>query len=130
MLELVSQSYWCPSISCYIAKYMSSCDACQHVKAFPTMKSRKLMLNRIPKQHWQVISVNLITELPLSHGYNIILVVVDQLSKRIHTIPMTTRVDSSRIAHLFLEHVWHHHRILEQILSDWGSTFISKFSTE
>src|SRR5258708_19341113 len=31
---------------------------------------------------------------------------------------------------LFLEHIWHHHRLLEEVISDCGSTFISNFSAE
>src|SRR5258705_13888600 len=31
---------------------------------------------------------------------------------------------------LFLEHIWHHHRLLEEVISDCGSTFISNFSLE
>src|SRR5258707_2993080 len=31
---------------------------------------------------------------------------------------------------LFLEHIWHHHRLLEEVISDHGSAFISNFSRE
>ena len=82
----------------YIGKYISGCDTCQHVKTFLTLKAGKLMPNKIPDCQWQVISVDLIMELPLSQGFDTILVVVDHLSKRIHTIPTTTKVDSSGIA--------------------------------
>ena len=88
------------------------------------------MPNKIPDHQWQVISIDLITELPLSQGFDAILVIIDCLSKRIHTIPMTTKVNSSGIARLFLHHVWHHHSLPEEVISDQGSTFISKFSKE
>src|SRR5258708_29668935 len=65
-----------------------------------------------------------------SKGYNAILVVVDRLSKCIHTIPTVTTVDSAGVACLFLEHVWRHHGLLEAVISDRGSTFISNFSRE
>src|SRR5260221_314540 len=39
-------------------------------------------------------------------------------------------VDFAGVAHLFLEHVWRHHRLPEAIISDRGSTFISNFSRE
>ena len=63
------------------------------------------MPNKIPDRRWQVISVDIIGELPLSQGFDAIMVVVDHLSKRIHTIPTTTQMDSAGIACLFLEHV-------------------------
>jgi hypothetical protein len=74
--------------------------------------------------------VDVIGELPLSRGFDAILVVVDRLSKRIHAIPTTTQMDSSGMARLFLEHVWRHHGLPDEIISDRGPTFVSRFSRE
>src|SRR5260221_3570263 len=80
-LELVSQNYWWPGLSRYIAKFVMGCNTCNQTKTFPTQKVGKLIPNKVPDQHWQVISINMIGELPDSKGYNTILVVVDHLSK-------------------------------------------------
>src|SRR5258708_1419196 len=72
----------------------------------------------------------MIRELLDSKGYNAILVVVDCLSKQIHTIPTVTSLDSTGVAQLFLEHVWHHHRLPEEVISNHGPAFISNFSHE
>src|SRR5258707_966572 len=101
-----------------------------HCKSFPMQKVGKLTPNQIPTCHWEVISVDTIGELPESKGYNAILVAVDRLSKCIHAIPTITMVDSTGVACLFLEHVWRHHGLLEAVISDRGSTFISNFSRE
>src|SRR5258707_4285485 len=90
----------------------------------------KLIPNQIPACHWEVISVDTIGELPESKGYNAIFVAVDRLSKHIHAIPTITMVDSTGVAHLFLEHVWRHHRLPEAVISDRGSAFVSNFSRE
>jgi len=58
------------------------------------------MPNRVPDCHWQIILVDLITELPQSQGYNAIMVVVDCLSKQAHIIPMTSDVMASGVAQL------------------------------
>jgi transposase InsO family protein len=129
-LELVSRNYWWPGLPRYIGSYVSGCDTCQRVKSFPASKVGKLMPNKVPSRRWQVISVDVIGELPLSRGYDAILVVVDRLSKRIHAIPTTTQMDSSGMARLFLEHVWRHHGLPDEIISDRGPTFVSKFSHE
>ena len=60
----------------------------------------------------------MIGELPESHGNNAILVVVDRLSKCIHAIPTVTSVDSEGVACLFLENVWQHHGLPDEIISD------------
>src|SRR5258705_4113629 len=72
----------------------------------------------------------MIGELPDSKGYNAVRVVVDHLSKWIHTVPTVTSLDSAGVAWLFLEHVWHHHGLPEEVISDHGPTFISNFSHE
>src|SRR5258705_1141153 len=129
-LELVSQNYWWPGLSRYVTKFVAGCDACNRMKTFPMQKVGKLIPNKVPDQRWQVISVDMIRELPDSKGYNAILMVVDRLSKRIHAIPTVTSLDSTGVARLFLEHVWHHHRLPEEVISDCRPTFISNFSHE
>src|SRR5258705_7237412 len=72
----------------------------------------------------------MIRELPDSKGYNAVLVVVDRLSKRIHAVPTVTSLDSAGVAQLFLEHVWRHHGLLEEVISNRGPAFMSNFSCE
>src|SRR6202453_3401529 len=72
----------------------------------------------------------MIGELPESRENTAILVVVDCLSKRIHAIPMVTSLDSEGVARLFLENVWRHHGLPDEVISDGGSAFVSKFSKE
>src|SRR5258708_37068653 len=72
----------------------------------------------------------MIRELPDSKGYNATLVVVDRLSKWIHTIPTVTSLDSTGVAQLSLEHVWCHHGLPEEVISDCRPAFISNFSCE
>src|SRR5258707_3248505 len=56
--------------------------------------------------------------------------VVDRLSKRIHAIPTVTSLDSTGVARLFLEHIWCHHGLLEEVISNHRSAFVSNFSCE
>jgi len=93
-------------------------------------KVGKLIPNKVPDQCWQVISIDIIGELPDLRGYNAVLVVVDHLSKQIHTIPTVTSLDSTGVAWLFLKHVWCCHGLLEEVISDHGPTFMSNFSHE
>src|SRR5258706_6792043 len=70
----------------------------------------------------------MIGELLDSKGYNAVVVVVDRLSKWIHAIPRVTSLDSAGVAWLFLEHIWHHHGLPEEVISNCGSAFVSNFS--
>src|SRR5260221_7586668 len=56
MLELLSQNYWWPGLSRYIAKFITGCDACNWRKTLLTQKVGKLIPNKVPAQCWQVIS--------------------------------------------------------------------------
>src|SRR5258707_808234 len=85
---------------------------------------------QVPDQFWQVISVDMIGELLDSKGYNAVLMVVDHLSKQIHAVPTVTSLDSAGVTQLFLEHIWCHHGLLEEVISDHGPAFISNFSHE
>jgi hypothetical protein len=124
--ELVTRNYWWPGLGHYVAKYVKGCDRCNRMKTFPSTPIRKLM----PNCCWQVISVDLIVELPESHGYTTIMVVVDCLSKCAHLIPTTSKVDSIGIAQLFHDHIWKLHGIPEEVISDRGPQFISQFMCE
>src|SRR5258708_14503560 len=53
---------------------------------------------------------------------------VDCRSKRIHAIPTVTSLDSAGVAWLVMEHVWRHHGLPEEVISDRGPAFISNFS--
>src|SRR5258705_12937539 len=127
-LELVSQNYWWPGLSRYVAKFITGCNACNWTKTFLTQKVGKLIPNKVPDRHWQVISIDMIRELPDSKGYNATLMVVDCLSKQIHAICTVTSLDSARVAWLFLEHIWCHHRLPEEVISNHGPAFVSNFS--
>jgi len=76
------------------------------------------MPNHIPDRRWQVISVDLITDLPTSHGHNALMDVVDHLSKRAHIIPTTSDVNSVGVARHYRDHVWKLHGLPEEVISD------------
>src|SRR5260221_959511 len=100
------------------------------MKTFPMQKVGKLIPNKVPDRRWQVISVDMIRELLDSKGYNAVLMVVDRLSKRIHAVPTVTSLDSAGVAWLFLEHVWRHHGLPEEVISDRRPPLMSNFSYE
>src|SRR5258705_4629887 len=128
MLELVSWNSWWPGMSRYVTRFIAGCDACNWTKTFLTQKVGKLIHNKVPDRCWQVISIDMIRELLDSKGYNAALMVVDCLSKWIHTIPTVTSLDSAGVAQLFLEHIWCHHGLPEEVISDHGPAFVSNFS--
>src|SRR5882672_459620 len=115
-------------MGCYVADYVKGCNLCNHMKTFPVSPTGNLMPNQVPDHRWQVISVNLITELLPSQGYNTIMVGVDHLSKRAHVMPTTSDVTAAGVARFFRDHVWKLHGLPEEVISDRGTQFISNFT--
>ena len=85
------------------------------------------MPNRIPYCRWQIISVNLIMELPQSHSYDSILIAVDRLSKWAHFIATMSDITSLGVARLFRDGIWKLHRLPEEVISNRGPQFVSNF---
>jgi len=79
-----------------------------------------LVSNKVPNRPWEIISMDLITQLPESNGYNAIYVIVDKLTKRAHFIPINNQFSLKDIAQLLYDKVYPLHRLLLQIISDRG----------
>jgi len=81
------------------------------------------MPNSIPEKPWTHISADFIMKLPLAQGYDLILVVVDILTKMVHFIPTTEKTLAEELARLFRDNVWKLHGLPESIISDRRSQF-------
>ncbi|KAH0608772.1 uncharacterized protein H6S33_001000, partial [Morchella sextelata] len=81
----------------------------------------------IPEQPWQEVSMDFITGLPESEGYDAIMVVVDRLTKMRHLLPCNTTVNSEDLAQLYLRNIWKLHGLPTHVTSDRGTQFTAKF---
>jgi len=52
-----------------------------------------------------MLSVDFVVELPESSGHDIVMTVVDSISKRIHFVPTHIMITAEGAARLFLHHV-------------------------
>ena len=69
---------------------------------------------------WVDVSVDIITDLPLSNGYDSILVIIDRFSKEVEFIPCNKTVITLETAKLYLFHVWKNHGLPCTIVSNCG----------
>jgi transposase InsO family protein len=114
----------------YAKTYVTGCDTCQRMKNRPQQPYGPLMPNPIPHRPWDIISVDLITQLPESDGYDAICVVVDRLTKRAHFFAITNEFSAKDLANLLYERVWTQHGLPLQIISDRGVQFAAKLFQE
>jgi len=104
-VELVTRNFWWPGIIKEVKRYVEGYNACQWNKNRTEQPAGKLMPNSIPERPWTHISADFITKLPLAQGYDLILVVVDRLTKMVYFIPTTEKTSAEGLARLFRDNV-------------------------
>jgi len=88
------------------------------------------MPNKIPNRPWEIISMDLIIQLPESNGYNAICVIVNRLTKRAYFIPINNQFSSKDMTQLLYDKVYPLHRLLLQIILDRGVQYLAKLFQE
>jgi len=88
------------------------------------------MPNKIPNGPWEIISMDLIIQLPESNGYNAICVIVNRLTKRAYFIPINNQFSSKDMTQLLYDKVYPLHRLLLQIILDRGVQYLAKLFQE
>ncbi|MCI10393.1 RNA-directed DNA polymerase (Reverse transcriptase), partial [Trifolium medium] len=78
--RLADNIYWV-GMQKTIRDFVRSCDTCQRQKHAATTPGGLLQPLPIPNAVWEDLSIDFITGLPKSKGYEAVLVVVDRLSK-------------------------------------------------
>ena len=112
----------------FVNTYVQGCETCTRNKTPRHQPYGLLQPLPIPDIPWQSISMDSIVKLPLSKGFNSILVVVDRLTKMAHFIPYQERgFDAPNLATVFQQHIFRLHGIPKDIISDRGPVFNSKF---
>ncbi|GKA95095.1 ty3-gypsy retrotransposon protein, partial [Tanacetum coccineum] len=76
------------------------------------------------------ISVDFITEMSLSKGFTVVLVVVDRFLMYAHFAPLPTSFNAHKVAKIFVETIIKLHGIPKTIVSDRDPIFVSKFWTQ
>lgn len=74
--------------------------------------------------------MDFITHLPASHGYTVVLVIVDRFSKGMHLGALPAHFLAYKVVTLFLDLVCKHHGFPRNIVSDRDPVFLSSFWRE
>jgi hypothetical protein len=108
--------------------YVSECDTCRKVKADYMKPGGLLQPLSIPDWKWDDISIDFIVGLSLTaHMCNSIWVIVDQLTKFAHFIPVNTNYNIQKYVEIYIARVLCLHGVLKTIISDRGSQFVTHF---
>ena len=131
IVHLLSARFHLKNLAQRVAKYLKNCPVCCKM-ARHTGRPPLLRPLPVPDAPWHDISVDYVRPLPVSDAYNMIMVVVNWLTKMRHYIPWAAKeVDKGTSAPampwLFLDHIFRLHGLPETIVSDRGPRFISSF---
>jgi hypothetical protein len=126
MIELIQQNFWWPKMDQEIIEYIRSCLECQKDKATCHKPYGLLSPLELPYAPWTSITMDFITDLPLSEDCNQLWVIIDRFTKMAHFIPL--KKDQKTVEHLvkiFTYEIWRFHSIPTDIISDCDSRFTS-----
>lgn len=126
-IELIRRDFSWQGLDKTVQKYIRSCEICTRNKPQRHKPLGLLQPLPIPMERWTDLTCDFITDLPLSSGYDSILVFKDRLSKMCHFIACTKSISAAETAELFLRFVFVHHGCPKSIYSDRGPQFISIF---
>lgn len=126
-LELVSRDFWWPQMWKAVKDFVLSCDTCSRSKNPRHRPYGLLQPLPIPQRPWSSVSMDFITDLPPSATFDAICVVVDRLTKMAHFIPCRKSISGEETAKLFLDNIYRYHGLPDDIISDRGPQFISRF---
>ena len=80
----------------------------------------------IPYRVWSDVSIDFIGRFPKSEGKDVIMVVVDHLSKYAHFVTLTHPFTTLQMAQAYPDHVYKLHGPPTSIVSDKEKVFLSR----
>lgn len=127
--RLLTLFYW-KNMRTEVKDFIQRCDVCQKNKSDLAAYPGLLQPLPIPEVVWSQISMDFIDGLPMSHGCEVILVVVDRLSKYGHFLPLKHPYTTQSVAQVFLDTIVNLHGLPDAITSDRDVVFLSSFWQE
>src|ERR1700759_2310956 len=131
-IKLRKQDYWWPGMNQTVTNWIKGCATCQQMKVntHPTKPGLKPIKSDATRP-FQQVTVDFITALPPSDGYDSIMVVVAHgLTKGVIYTPCNKTIDALSTAQMFIDHVWKRFGLPDIIISDRGPQFGSRVFQE
>jgi hypothetical protein len=107
---------------------VSKCDTCRKVKANYMKLGGLLQPLSILEWKWDDISMDFNVGLPLmAHKFDLIWVIVDQISKSTHFVPINTKYRVEKYDEIYITHVLCQHGVTKTIISNRVTQFVARF---
>ncbi len=126
-LDFLQRWFWWHSIKEDVRSFVEACPVRCQGKSKRQLPLGLLHPLPIPHRPWSHISLDFITGLPPSQGNSVILVIVDRFSKAAQFIPLPKLPSAKETATLLMNHVFRVFGIPQDVVSDRGPQFSSRF---
>ena len=124
---LVKRNYYWVGMKKDVVNFIKGCHICTRNKSVKHLPYGLLQPLPIPEARWTSVSMDFITDLPVSQKFDSIFVVKDRLTKNAHFIPCRKNITAEQTADLFVKEVFRLHGVPKDLVSDRGPQFKSKF---
>jgi transposase InsO family protein len=125
--ELVQKNYWWPGLPTFVRNYVTGCAICQQHKINRHPINPPLL--PIKSEHmrpFSLMTMDFITDLPISEGFDSIMVVVDHgSSKGVILEPCHKTIDAAGTAKILLDSLYKRYGLPDKAISDRGPQFAS-----
>jgi hypothetical protein len=119
MYHDLRQQFWWTTMKRETARYVSECDTCQKIKAYYMKPGGLLQHLSILDWKWDDISMDFIVGLPLTaRKYNLIWVIVNQLTKSAHFILVNTNYNVQKYVEIYIARMLYLHGVSKTTISD------------
>uniref|UniRef100_A0A0W0FDG5 Integrase catalytic domain-containing protein n=1 Tax=Moniliophthora roreri TaxID=221103 RepID=A0A0W0FDG5_MONRR len=132
-IDQVQKDYWWPGMTRFIKLFVDRCAACQQMKVdtHPTKVPLHPIGGHKDVLPFQIITMDLIMDLPKVDGDNSILIMVDHTAmKGVIFIPCKKKLDATETAELLFQHVYKRFGLPDKIISDCDPRFAAEVFTE
>lgn len=127
-LQLMQHFFYWPKMRATVDQYVRNCHICKRAKSPRDGYAGLLQPLPISERPWTDISLDFVTGLPDSKGFDTILMIVDRFSKMHHYIPCIAKEEGTtaeETAKLLIQNVWKLHGLPTTMVSDRGPQFVS-----
>ena len=113
-----------------LKQHIKECGVCQQMKHETCKLAGLIQPLPIPIRPWAAVSMDFVSGLPTSQRLDIVMVVMDRLTKYVHFIGLSYPYFATKVAALFTQNVLKLHGMPASIVSDKDPMFTTKFWVE
>jgi len=131
--QLVARQYWWPQLIRDVMDYVKGCTECQRhkVNTQPTRAPLQPIFPTPEAMPFATIALDFITKLPMSQGYDSILMITDHnCSKAVILIPCHEEITAEGVAGLLIKYLFVQFGLPTKMISDRDTRFASKLMRE